>query len=330
MTDRDTQIGVFLDAAGMGTASATPLAGDASSRRYLRLTDPKTTDSMVLMDDPTLGTEQFSKIAEHLLEKGLSAPKIMAADHGQGLLVLEDLGDATFTRLIAQNPALEEPLYTASTDFLIAVQSTPAPAGLEILDSVRLADMVSIAFERYAQPITGTDQCDQISNRLADLFQSNLPPETVFLHRDFHADNLIWLPDRSGPARVGVLDFQDAVAGPGLYDLVSLLQDARRDVSPGIEMKMIAHYRDALGLSDHDVRRSYALLGLQRNLRILGVFARLAQDRGKPHYLTLMPRVFDHVLRNLEHPVLAPVADMITAALPNPTSDVLAILKGTE
>lgn len=330
MTDHDHRLHGFLTGAGWDQAQATPLAGDASARSYQRLTDPDGKHRAVLMDDPSGNTAAFSRLAEHLLHGGLSAPRVLAEEHGAGLMLLEDLGDATFTRLIERDPTQERPLYAAATDLLITLEALPLPDGLDLFDSHRLAELCDLAFSRYAAPITGVDPSGQILPRLEDLFHDHIPTKSVLLHRDFHADNLIWLPDREGPARVGLLDFQDAVAGPGLYDLVSLLQDARRDVSPVVEMAMMDRYRDAMGLDDHDMRAAYAVLGLQRNLRILGVFARLAQDHGKPHYLSLIPRVFDHVMSNLDHPALAPVASTIADALPRPGTEVLAKLKGTE
>lgn len=323
----DPRLHGFLTGAGWDQASVVPLAGDASARRYFRLTGADGHHRAVLMDDPSGDTARFSRLADHLLQGGLSAPRILAQDHAAGLMLLEDLGDATFSRLIDRDPSQERALYAAATDLIITMQSLPLIDDLDLFDSRRLADLCELAFTRYAAPITGHNAADHILPHLEDLFHENIPHDPVLLHRDFHADNLIWLPDRHGSARVGLLDFQDAVAGPGIYDLVSLLQDARRDVSAVVEMAMMAQYRDAAGLSDQDMRAAYAVLGLQRNLRILGVFARLAQDHGKTLYLAMIPRVFDHVMRNLDHPALAPVAATIADALPRPGTEVLDKLK---
>ena len=141
----------------------------------------------------------------------------------------------------------------------------------------------------------------------------------VLVQRDYHAENLLWLPDRQGVARVGLLDFQAARAGHRAYDLVSLLQDARRDVPAGVEMRMLDRYIAKTGVDELGFRTAYTVLGVQRNLRILGVFARLSLDYGKPQYVNLIPRVWDHMNRGLEHPALAPVADIIRGAMPAPT-----------
>ena len=145
--------------------------------------------------------------------------------------------------------------------------------------------------------------------------------------RDYHAENLIWLPGRKGIARVGLLDFQDAMTGHRAYDLVSLLQDVRRDVPAGIETRMLARYIDGSGTNDHAFRTAYAVLGAQRNLRILGVFARLATDYGKPRYVDLIPRVWAHLVRDLDHPALAPVAQMLVDTLPAPSPETLQRLR---
>ncbi|QEW22891.1 putative phosphotransferase [Marinibacterium anthonyi] len=331
MNDRDGEIATFLAKAGWDDAWRTALAGDASARRYDRLTHPASGETAILMIAPegdAAGIKTFARLADCLRAGGLSAPRILSA--GTDLLLLEDLGDATFTRLIARDPGQERPLYEAATDLLGALQQVPLPDGLITFDPLQLAQMTDVAFARYAQPITGTDSGPRLIPRLTDIFHDALHGPMVLLHRDYHADNLIWLPDRDEPANVGLLDFQDAVAGPAAYDLVSLLQDVRRDVSVGVELAMIDRFRDMTGVADHDLRTACAVLGLQRNLRILGVFARLAQDHAKPHYLTLIPRVFAHVERNLDHPALAAVAQPLSDALPRPTAEILNRLKAPE
>jgi hypothetical protein len=145
--------------------------------------------------------------------------------------------------------------------------------------------------------------------------------------RDYHAENILFLPDRSGTARAGLLDFQDALLGHRAYDLVSLVQDARRDVRADTAEACITHYCTATGQAETPYRASLAVLGAQRNLRILGVFARLAATRGKPHYIDLIPRVWAHLQNDLAHPLLAPVKEVLDTALPAPSPDHLTRLK---
>jgi hypothetical protein len=149
----------------------------------------------------------------------------------------------------------------------------------------------------------------------------------VLIQRDYHAENLLWLPERKGAARVGLLDFQDAMSGHAAYDLVSILQDARRDVPPAIEAAMIDRYIAQNPQDKEAFRAAYAILGVQRNLRIVGAFAKLCIDLGKPRYIDLIPRVWEFVERNLAHPALAPVANHIRTTLPAPTPDALSTLK---
>ncbi|WP_164661524.1 aminoglycoside phosphotransferase family protein [Tropicibacter sp. Alg240-R139] len=301
-----------------------PLAGDASNRIYHRLTDPATHQTAVLMDaDPQKGEDvrPFVQAANYLRDLGLSAPEILAEDEDFGFLLLEDLGDDLFARVAADQPELERALYEAATDVLIHLHQSPVME-LDSYGPRMMTQRASMAFSHYAAGITGEDQSD-IEARFTKLFQDILMdtasgPKVVVL-RDYHAENLLWLPDRSGLARVGLLDFQDAMLGHPAYDLMSLLQDIRRTVPAGIEMTMINRYLQATGIDEHAFRQAYAVLGVQRNMRILGVFARLAVERDKPGYVDLMPPTWNHLVRGLNHPALASVSDLILKSLPAPT-----------
>ena len=332
MTDRAELAQTFLNGAGWGDARRAPLAGDASNRRYERLTNTATGQPAVLMDAPPERGEDvrpFVRMAMYLRSLGLSAPAILAEDPEHGFLLLEDLGDDLFARVIPGQPKLEPELYRAATDALVSLHRA-APLDLPVYDPARMTQLAALAFEKYAAGINGAIdhiELKHFSDRFEPLLQSAADGPHVVIQRDYHAENLLWLPHQDGPARVGLLDFQDAMLGHPAYDLVSLLQDARRDVPAGIEARMIDHYLEETGLDAHLFRTAYAALGVQRNLRILGVFARLGIDYGKPWYIDLIPRVWDHVVRDLEHPVLAPVAAQILEALPTPTSSNLDILR---
>ena len=316
MTDRAAAGQAFLDRAGWGTASRSFLAGDASDRRYDRLNRGGIT--AVLMDAPPGKGDDpadFLRIAGHLRGLGLSAPACLAEDLPQGFLLLEDLGDALFARLTAADPGLDLPLYTAATDVLTHLQSHPAPAGLPDLTAQGWADSAAVAFDWYRFAFTG-DRIDTIAfqTTLADLLRRHADGPRVLILRDFHAENLLWLPDRRDLARVGLLDFQLAQLGQPAYDLVSLLQDARRDVRPETEAMMQARF----GVDP----AAYASLGALRALRILGVFARLCLVAGKPGYLPLLPRVFTQLQRNLAHPALQPLRGFCDH-LPPPSPETL-------
>ncbi|OIQ33199.1 MAG: aminoglycoside phosphotransferase [Alphaproteobacteria bacterium MedPE-SWcel] len=331
MTARTDEIARFLASHGYHAWTQTLLAGDASTRRYRRLTGDSG-QTVILMDWPpdTGGdTRPFVELANYLTGLNISAPRILAQDHESGLLVIEDLGDALFTQAIAAQPRMENTLYRAATDLLVHLHQAPVPE-LSPLTPRVLAEMTGLAFTEYRRAVKGQSN-DMARSHFEDQFEEilreSLTGDMVFVHRDYHAENLIWLPDRDGLRRVGVIDFQDARAGHCSYDLVSLLQDARRDVPTRIETDMIDRYIEATGIDEVAFRRAYAVVGVQRNMRILGIFARLSQTFGKRHYIDFVPRVWSHFERGLSHPALETVADAVLDVLPEPNADTLERLR---
>ena len=316
MPDRDAQIDTFLHHAGWGTATRHPLAGDASNRRYLRLvSEPGAT--AVLMDAPPDRGEDvrpFLAIARHLARIGLSAPAVLADDTQAGLLLLEDLGDGLFARL-AGNPATETKLYGAAAETLAALPAGPPPEGLGLFTPDPMADLARLVFDGYA-PVT--KKGEELVSLLRKALERTAPKPTVLSLRDFHAENLLWLPDRAGPARVGLLDFQDAVIAHPAYDLVSLLHDARRDVGEATRAATIRRFLDLTGHEAAPFMAAAAALSAQRNLRILGVFARLARRDGKAGYLRVLPRVWRNLNRDLDHPALSRLRETALRLLPPP------------
>jgi aminoglycoside/choline kinase family phosphotransferase len=323
MTDRAAASKSFVADAGWGTATRRFLAGDASDRSYDRLT--LNGRSAVLMDAPPGRGDDpadFIAIARHLATLGLSPPAIFAQDLTQGFLLIEDLGDAIFARVLPSQPALEVPLYAAATDVLLHLQAAPAPKALPDLSAQDWASAAAFAIDWYRFAVTGqkTDPARFVATLTALMRQFADGPRVLIL-RDYHAENLLWLPDRQGLARVGLLDFQLAQLGQPGYDLVSLMQDARRDVPETIETEMIARFTAGTGQMGFDA--SYAVLGAQRALRILGIFTRLCLVSGKAHYVGLIPRVWGQLQRNLAHPALAPFAEICAKLLPEPTPEAL-------
>jgi N-acetylmuramate 1-kinase len=323
MTDRAALSRDFLARAGWGDAERRFLAGDASARSYDRLRRGERT--AVLMDAPPdqgEDVEAFVRIARHLSSIGLSAPGILAEDGAAGFLLLEDLGDDLFARFVQQAPESGLALYSAAVDVLIRLQSQPPAPGLPDPSAADWAEASLFVLDWYRHAITG-DQVDQTEFRtlVEDLLRRHADGPRVMILRDFHAENLLWLPGRAGIARVGLLDFQLAQIGQPGYDLVSLCQDARRDVLAEVEVAMIRRFLDATGGREADFGASYAMLGAQRALRILGVFTRLSSRMGKPGYIALIPRVWEHLQRNLAHPALSPLAILCGQLLPSPTAD---------
>lgn len=316
---RAAQKAAFVAAAGWGGAEQRFLAGDASDRSYDRLA--RGAQTAVLMDAPPGRGDDpaaFVAMAAHLRGLGLSAPQVMAQDLTTGFLLLEDLGDDVFARLLATRPDLELPLYRAAAEVLLRVQAAPAPAGLTDLSAQDWASAAAFALHWYRRAITGDDAPQgEFVACLTDLLARHADGPRVLILRDYHAENLLWLPDRAGVARVGLLDFQLGQMGQPGYDLVSLLQDARRDVAPETAATVLAEFRAATGLTGP----AFAVLGAQRALRILGVFARLCVVAGKPGYLRLLPRVWGQLWQNLDHPALAPLARVCAALLPPPSPE---------
>lgn len=330
---RRSEIDAFLKRAGWQDAELTALAGDASRRRYFRAIRPGTDQRAVLMDAPPDSGEDvrpFLSIGHYLRAIGLSAPEILDADADQGLLLIEDLGDDLFARVAAARPDMERPLYELATDLLARLHREAPPANLATYTPNRMTEQAALILDWYLGPVSETmTETDRraFTDTIHDLLRRHIREADVLIQRDYHSENLLWLPDRQGVKRVGLLDFQDATRGHRMYDLVSLLQDARRDVPPALEAAMRQHYAEASGtpLAEDDV--AYAVLGAQRNLRILGVFARLALRDGKPHYLDLMPRVWGLLRRNLAHPALRELHQITTDLLPAPSEAIRSTLR---
>lgn len=309
----------FLAAHGWGQAARAMLAGDASFRKYKRLQDGAR--SAVLMDaaPPREDVRPFVAITHVLNDAGFSAPRLLAADLHHGFLLLEDLRDDRYGRVVAANPARETLLYEAAVDALVALHGLPLSPHLSVEPGVSYAlpgydeelylREAFLFTDWYLPTVLGGPLPAAERRAFADLWRAALAPlyaaDPVLTLRDYHADNLMWLPERAGVARVGLLDYQDAVIGHRAYDLVSLLEDARRDVSPALAEAMIARYIAASGVDETAFRRAYAVLGAQRNAKIIGIFTRLYARDGKPIYLDLIPRVWGLLERDLEHPALS-------------------------
>jgi aminoglycoside/choline kinase family phosphotransferase len=267
-------------------------------------------------------TRPFIHIANHLRHLGLSAPDVYASDVENGLMLIEDLGDDLFARVIDAGIVAETPLYEACVDVLGVLHNAALP-DVAAYDADTLSGLAGLPFTWYHSDPDGLPAFRRL---FYPLCQEVAEARQVLVLRDYHAENLLWLPEREGFARVGLLDFQDAMICHPAYDLVSVLQDARRDVTPQVETAMIDRYL-AQNPQDRDsFIRAYAILGTQRNLRILGVFARLCLRDGKRHYVDLIPRVWGHIQTNLKHPDVAPLADLLTG-LPAPDVETLNRIK---
>ncbi len=343
ISDREELRRAFLARCGLAEARREPLPGDASTRAYERLHPPRGTSLILMDQPPSLETqpcppeaspeerralgynalarlaagriEAFVACATHLRALGLSAPEVVAFDVDSGLAVLEDLGDGLFARLVEAGMD-EAPLYDAAVDALVRLQAAPPPRRLSALglswplldyDAVALSTAADVFVEwlpRFDPRFAFSDDAIAEWRELwAPIIADAAAGASVFCHRDFHAENLIWLPERDGAARAGLIDFQDAVCAHPAWDLSMLLHDARRDVSRMREAAVLARYFTARPEADREVFvADFHALGALNVVRILGIFARLVARDGKPRYEAFMPRLWRYLDRCLEDP----------------------------
>jgi aminoglycoside/choline kinase family phosphotransferase len=319
VSEREAILRAFLARAGWGTAERRALAGDASFRRYERLKRGR--DVAVLMDapPPKEDVRPFLRMAAYLRSLGLSAPEIMAEDRAAGLLLLEDFGDDTFGRVLARGED-PEPLFAAAIDVLARMRWAAPPSGVPGYLEEEMTATAQLLTDWYLPALTGRPTGRQTQEEYVAIWRDLLPRAriggTCLVHRDYFADNLMWLPDRVGVGRVGLLDFQDAAIGYAPYDLMSLLQDARRDIAADLEERMIGRYLEATGSEEKAFRRAYAIVGAQRNARIVGLWARLWRRDAKPRYLAYLPRTWDVLERDLAHADLAPLRQWLDRNVP--------------
>ena len=342
--DRYSEVQDFLERVGWGGAARFPIEGDASTRRYVRL--KMGSRSAILMDQPqqaetasatAFATTQerralgynavarlagadcarFAAVADYLRRLGISAPEILALDARLGFGLLEDLGDHLFASVVSSGS--EQELYAAAADVLVRLHAEAAPSllppdkVLHAYDEVALLAEIDLLTEWFFPLALGhearPDDVEEHRTLWRRTLASTLGTSSVFVHRDFHAQNLIWLPSRQGLERVGVIDFQDAVAGSPAYDLASLLEDARRDVPPEIAEATVGHYLDSMrrqgtSVDGNQFREQLAIAAAQRNAKIVGIFSRLSQRDGKSRYLEYLPRVWGYLNCDLENPAL--------------------------
>lgn len=340
MSDRDVEIKAFIVASGWGDAIVESFPGDASTRRYFRLT--REDDLAVLMDAPrgaeapaepegaseddrrALGYNALARLAgpepaafacisNELVIRGFSAPKVLAADLEAGFLLLEDFGKGVYAEVIANDPAQEAPLYEAAIDALAEIYRSSFSSEMKYAGAtwrVRAYDQLALLTEThlfldwYAKDKgakidqAARDVWDKIWIELFTALDAHAPGLAL---RDFHAENLFWLPERESVAKVGLIDFQDGLFVHPAYDLVSFLEDARRDVSEDLVEPLIERFFAEAKLKDKAAfYRAYAVLGAQRNAKILGIFVRLAERDGKPSYRDFIPRVHAYFVSDLK------------------------------
>ena len=329
--DRHQAMAAFLAGCGWEGHKPVPLAGDASFRRYYRVGGRGR--CAVLMDAPPPQEDvaPYIAVSRLLRQLGFSAPEVFAEDRMRGFLLIEDFGDDTYTRLLDRG-ADEPALYALAIDTLIELQRAVKTCGtphLPVYDAGRLLAEAVLLVDWYVPAALGKPLAAGPRGEYLDLWRMVLPhaalPDDTLVLRDYHVDNLMLLPGRSGVQGCGLLDFQDAVCGPLSYDLISLLEDARRDVAAELRSAMTERYLRAFPTLDREAfLRSAAILAAQRNCKILGIFSRLWRRDGKPRYLAHLPRVWRLLEEDLAHPALTPIARWLDRHLPRSARHICA------
>ena len=317
MSELPEGLAAFVESAGWGGADVAPLPGDASFRRYFRLS--RGSDSAMLMHAPPPHEDPapFLHVAHWLNASGMRAPAILAEDASAGWVLTEDFGNDRIRDWLDVNPGAERAAYEAAVDALAALHRLP-PGPFAPYDMAVYQREAALLTEWWC-PAQGLEvdaqgYAEAWDAVLAPVLARQTPGVTVL--RDYHAENIMLLGGKAS-APQGLIDFQDALVGHPAYDLVSLLQDARRDVPVDLETAMLVHYVEAVGGLDEDFLADYATLGAQRNAKIVGIFTRLDRRDSKPRYLALIPRVWAALERDLAHPALEPVARWFEANIPD-------------
>lgn len=316
MSELPQGIAEFLYQAGWGGAAIDPIPGDASFRRYFRINRDGRPAMLMHAPPPHEDPQPFLDVAQYLAQNGMRAPEIYAADAAQGWVLLEDFGHDRMRDWLDVNPSGEQAAYAGAIDALVRLHAVP-PGPFAPYDMAVYQREAGLLTEWYC-PTMGLNvdeagYCAAWDEALAPMLDRQNPGVSVL--RDYHAENIMLLGDPAENAPQGLIDFQDALVGHSAYDLVSLLQDARREVSPELERAMLDRYLAQVD-AGADFEADYARLGAQRNAKIVGIFTRLNKRDGKPHYLNFIPRVWQAMERDLAHPALAPVAAWFDTNIP--------------
>ena len=327
MKNREELLQGFLTKSNWENANRHPLASDASGRTYERLY--LNSKNAILMNAPYSAGEDvrlFLDVTNMLKELNLSAPIIYNEDIKNGFLLIEDLGDDLFALLCKKAPEIDHEIYGSAVDLLLHIHKNPAPKSLLKYDMNIYLKESKLLTEWYlpaavSAPLSKS-LIDEFHTILHETFSKIPSYNPVLVMRDYHAENLIWLPKRSAIKRVGLLDYQDALAGHPAYDLVSLLEDAGRDTSSDLQKNMLNRYISKTELDAEEFVTAYNLLGAQRNIKIIGIFSRLSLRDKKSSYVNLIPRVWDHLMNNLNHKACSHLKQWISQNVPYPNHTV--------
>jgi N-acetylmuramate 1-kinase len=324
ISERTKLLSAFLNRNGLATAKVSPLADDCSFRRYFRVA--RGAEKFVVMDAPPdlEDVVPFARLSHLLTNYGYSAPKVLGKDVENGFLLLDDFGDATYTKALARG-GIERDLYALALDVLIDLHNRPLDGVAGMVppyDDAKLLAEAALFVDWYLIPGLGLrisdDERDAYLAAWGDCLAIVREAPDVLVLRDYHVDNLMIVDGRDGLAACGLLDFQDAVIGPASYDVVSLLQDSRRDIGDDLVATMLDRYFKAVGRGADRAgfMRSYHAFGAQRALKVFGIFTRQSVLYGNHGYLTHIPRLWRHTMANLEIPELRAVRDWVNRVVP--------------
>ncbi len=324
--DRSQAMDAFLARIGWHGAVRSMLAGDASFRRYERVAFNDTIAVLMDAPPPWEDVRPFIAVTELLGRCNVTVPKIIARDEDEGFLLLQDLGDQSFTRLLCANPLRERELYLAATEALIAIYRASQAHGallssqLKPYDNAVYLREAALLADWFLPQVHGLEKAKALREEYLAIWQGILDRAELktngLVHRDYHADNLFWLEGREGHHAVGMIDYQDALWGDPAYDLASLLEDARRDVATTTMTDCFAKFATDIDEPAGAFAARFSVIAAQRNAKIIGIFTRLCVRDGKADYLDYLPRVWGHFAHDLTHPLLAPLRAFIDAHVP--------------
>lgn len=320
--DRSAAMDAFLERIGWTGARREVLAADASFRRYERVHWQGRVAVLMDAPPPWEDVRPFITVTEMLKQCGVTVPELIARDEAEGFLLIEDLGDHSFTKLLRAQPERERELYIAATDALVALyRASPAlPVTLKPYDREVYLREAGLFAEWFLPQIHGMEKARALREEYLGIWRTLITEaglkQSCLVHRDYHADNLFWLEGRVGHQAVGMIDYQDALWGDPAYDLASLLEDARRDIAETTEADCFAHFSTEIGEPAQAFAARYAVIAAQRNAKIIGIFTRLCVRDGKAQYLGYLPRVWKHFLSDLNHPVMHPLRRFVEAQVP--------------
>jgi hypothetical protein len=334
-TERESLCNIFLSKSFWKDAKKRNIASDASKRRYFRLT-LKNEDTAIFMDAaPQLGEDvnKFLKSRDYLEKIGLSVPKVYDKDIENGFLILEDFGNNLFSKFLLNSPQYESNFYINAADNLVKLYNSEIRIDIETYDRCAMRNAALLSVDWYLEygtkAVKSTKLRDSLNLLMDDALNKIMNESMVMIHRDFHAENLIWLKGETGLKRVGILDFQDMMLGHPAYDLASLLNDIRRTVKSEVQRECLNYYIDETGLNKDSFFRAFCICSAQRNLRVLGVFTRLSVRDKKKNYLNFLPTIWKNLLRDLEHPALRDLKLFVESSFIAPDQTIIKRIKNS-